>query len=347
MFKILSIDGGGIRGIIPAKILSLIEEKLNQEGKENQICDYFDLICGTSTGGIIAIGLALGMRTSDILSLYKDKAEKIFPKKYGKFWRLLLNRPYYDHTALKKELTAAYGEVDDEAVRMGHCRTRLCIPVYDVNEGCMHVFKTPHHKDYSRDYQIPAVDVALATSAAPFYFDSYDFDYKRSDNGKECGYKSLVDGGIFANNPCVIGYVEAVRALRVPAEELAILSLGTGDCMYKDTPQRMGGRYWVKNKKGFVPIYDLLSSSQAAYTDNIMKFLQKGCGNDGKEIFPYFRIQHKFDSKCVVNMDASGSDSLRTLENIGNQLYNVGGLGEKLKLFFSDYKNDYVPSRTL
>lgn len=71
MFKILSIDGGGIRGIIPAKILSLIEEKLNQEGKENQICDYFDLICGTSTGGIIAIGLALGMRASDILSLYK------------------------------------------------------------------------------------------------------------------------------------------------------------------------------------------------------------------------------------------------------------------------------------
>lgn len=79
MFKILSIDGGGIRGIIPAKILALAEQELQRTGQANRICDYFDLICGTSTGGIIAIGLALGMPASEILSLYRDHAREIFP----------------------------------------------------------------------------------------------------------------------------------------------------------------------------------------------------------------------------------------------------------------------------
>ena len=79
MFKILSIDGGGIRGIIPAKILALAEEELNRTGKTGKIADYFDLICGTSTGGIIAIGLALGMPASEILSFYLDHASLIFP----------------------------------------------------------------------------------------------------------------------------------------------------------------------------------------------------------------------------------------------------------------------------
>ena len=84
MFKILSIDGGGIRGIIPAKILALAEEELNRTGKAGRICDYFDLICGTSTGGIIAIGLALGMPASEILSFYLDNAGMIFPRQSSK-----------------------------------------------------------------------------------------------------------------------------------------------------------------------------------------------------------------------------------------------------------------------
>ena len=79
MFKILSIDGGGIRGIIPAKILALAEEELKRNNHACRICDYFDLICGTSTGGIITIGLALGMPAYEILSLYRDNAKIIFP----------------------------------------------------------------------------------------------------------------------------------------------------------------------------------------------------------------------------------------------------------------------------
>lgn len=81
-FKILSIDGGGIRGVIPAKILcDLEEEAIKKDGPEARLCDYFDLVCGTSTGGIIAIGIALGMTAKEILNLYMKNATKIFPKK--------------------------------------------------------------------------------------------------------------------------------------------------------------------------------------------------------------------------------------------------------------------------
>lgn len=79
MFTILSIDGGGIRGVIPATFLALLEEQLKREGKAAKTSDYFDLICGTSTGGIIAIGLALGMPAAVILSLYRDHAAEILP----------------------------------------------------------------------------------------------------------------------------------------------------------------------------------------------------------------------------------------------------------------------------
>ena len=80
-FKILSIDGGGIRGVIPAKILcDLEEEAIKKDGPEARLCDYFDLVCGTSTGGIIAIGIALGMTANEILNLYMKNAPIIFPK---------------------------------------------------------------------------------------------------------------------------------------------------------------------------------------------------------------------------------------------------------------------------
>lgn len=80
-FKILSIDGGGIRGMMPARLLSELEDELTREGKNPRLCDYFDLICGTSTGGIIALGLALGMPAQDVLKLYRDNASNIFKKK--------------------------------------------------------------------------------------------------------------------------------------------------------------------------------------------------------------------------------------------------------------------------
>ena len=177
MFKILSIDGGGIRGIIPAKILALAEEELKRNNHACRICDYFDLICGTSTGGIIAIGLALGMPAYEILSLYRDIAKIIFLHQGNlqKVLKILFKEELYKRETLKHFLSDSYNRYAGESpARLGHCQTRVCIPAYDADRGMMHVFKTSHHPQLTRDYQIPACDIALSTAAAPVYFDSYD-----------------------------------------------------------------------------------------------------------------------------------------------------------------------------
>lgn len=150
MFRILSIDGGGIRGIIPAKILALLEEELGRRGMSPHIYDYFDMICGTSTGGIIAIGLGLGMSAGDILKLYVDNAGIIFPHKNlaTKTCRIACGKSFYKRDVLKKLVSMVYDNAAGVSpARLGHSHTRLCIPVYDAHKGAMHVFKTSHHPE--------------------------------------------------------------------------------------------------------------------------------------------------------------------------------------------------------
>ena len=126
-FKILSIDGGGIRGVIPAKILcDLEEEAIKKDGPEARLCDYFDLVCGTSTGGIIAIGIALGMTAKEILNLYMKNATKIFPKK-NIITSFTKNTPFYEKKPLEELLQECYGGCTrNRDTRIQHCRTRLC-----------------------------------------------------------------------------------------------------------------------------------------------------------------------------------------------------------------------------
>ncbi len=348
MFRILSIDGGGIRGIIPAKILALLEEELGRRGMSTHIYDYFDMICGTSTGGIIAVGLGLGMSASEILNLYLENAEGIFPQrsmlKKGK--RILKGKSLYDRELLKSLVTEAYNKAAGVTpARLGHSHTRLCVPVYDAHNGAMHVFKTSHHPELIREYQMPAVDVAMSTAAAPVYFDSYDFKYTTVDGTQRMSYSNIVDGGIMANNPTLIGYTEAIQALGVKPEELAILSLGTGNNLLSDLPKSLSANYWLYEDKRF-RLYDLISSAQADYTSNLMKFFQRGIGTSGTPQFIYDRIQHSFANEDEVSMDDSTSRSLEHLENIGQELYGVHATS-LLRTYFQYIKDPYVPCSKL
>ena len=166
-FKILSIDGGGIKGIFPALVLAELEERYLRDGS---IADHFDLITGTSTGGIIALGLSIGMPARDMANLYIGRGGEIFPP-YPPTWLGGLRRRWhearsyflqrYDRAALVALLESTFGDR-----LLGEAKARLCIPSCDGRYGDVYVFKTPHHPDYRKDQHEKMTTVACATAAA-------------------------------------------------------------------------------------------------------------------------------------------------------------------------------------
>jgi uncharacterized protein len=206
MRRILSIDGGGIKGVFPASFLTQIEENLGRS-----VADYFDLIVGTSTGGIIALGLGLGLEAERILNLYKTEGPKIFGR--GGFWMRLTHclGAKYSAAPLADALKQVFGER-----KLGESAKRLVIPSFNLETGSVHNWKTSHHPRLEHDYRAAVVDVALATAAAPTYFPTY-----RALDGVP-----LIDGGIWANNPIAVAAVEAIGVLNWPRDDLRILSLG-------------------------------------------------------------------------------------------------------------------------
>lgn len=207
--RILSIDGGGIKGVFPAAFLADIEETLPEP-----IHSYFDLIVGTSTGGIIALGLGLGFRASEILDFYRNYGPQIFG---GNRFVLTLKQALwrkYSHENLRHALEETFGDR-----LIGHSKTRLVVPSLNIDTGEVHLFKTAHHERFERDYKVRAVEAALATASAPTYFPLF----------RTSSEFPLVDGGLWANNPVGLAVVEAVGVLGWPRERLKVLSIGCTD----------------------------------------------------------------------------------------------------------------------
>jgi uncharacterized protein len=212
-FRILSIDGGGIRGIFPAAVLSKLESRY---AAEESIGRYFDLITGTSTGGILALALSIGKTAREVLELYERDGKKIFPPgTLTRYWRAVRSSALYrcDHTALRNALVGTLG-----ARRLAEAHCRLCVPSFEGHHGEVYIFKTPHHPDYRIDAHSEMVTVGQATSAAPTYF-------RAVDSG---GYR-YVDGGIWANDPVMIGLVDALACYSLDSRQIRILSLGCGN----------------------------------------------------------------------------------------------------------------------
>jgi uncharacterized protein len=226
--RVLSIDGGGLKGLFPASFLAEIEEAIGEP-----IADYFDLIVGTSTGGIIAIGLGLGLSAAEIRDFYVERGPTIFA---GNRWMKLMRQvgwSKYSSVPLERALREVFGER-----RLGDSRTRLVIPSLNLETGEVNVYKTAHHERFVMDYKLFAVDVALATAAAPTYFPTY-----RSAAGTP-----LIDGGMWANNPAGTAAVEALGVLSWKAGDIQLLSLGcTTEPLraHADRTARLGVNYWA------------------------------------------------------------------------------------------------------
>jgi patatin-like phospholipase/acyl hydrolase len=206
MKRVLCIDGGGIKGVFPASFLATIEDSLAAP-----IAQYFDLIVGTSTGGIIALGLGLGLSAKEILAFYEERGPSIFGGRRSVRALRRLFFAKYDPAPLAGALHDVFGDR-----LLGESKKRLVIPSFNIETGEVHVWKTAHHPRLERDYRHRAVEVALSTAAAPTFFPTY-----RSESGTP-----LIDGGVWANNPVAIAAVEAIGVLSWTPSELRFLSLG-------------------------------------------------------------------------------------------------------------------------
>jgi len=227
MRQILSIDGGGIKGVFPASFLAAIESVLGDE-----VVKYFDLIAGTSTGGIIALGLGLGFPAAQILELYEHLGPKVFTNS-GIRGLLRLGFSKYDAKPLRETLEVQFGDK-----RLGDSQARLVIPTLNLETGEVHIYKTSHHPRFEMDFRERAVDVALATAAAPTYFPTH-----RTALGIP-----LVDGGTWANNPIGVAVVEAIGVLGWSADFIRVLSLGcttTPLDVKHGRDMRLGVGYWA------------------------------------------------------------------------------------------------------
>ena len=203
--RILAIDGGGALGIFPAAFLATIREQTKYP-----IANYFDLIAGCSTGGILALALGLNIPTPQLVDFYKNSAPKIFGKK--NFLRFLTSKPIYNTKKLQQELESAVG-----TKLLGSSEKRLIIPAWNALTRKPKIYKTAHHKKHNQHHKIPAIEIALATSAAPHYFEEYT-----NPKGEQ-----FLDGGLYAINPVMIAITEAVSQLGWNKDDIRVLSLGT------------------------------------------------------------------------------------------------------------------------
>jgi patatin-like phospholipase/acyl hydrolase len=205
--RVLSIDGGGIRGIIPALVLAEVEQR---SGK--RVWELFDLIAGTSTGGILACALCAPdpLPALQLVALYEEEGPKIFDRT---LWQRIrsangLLDEKYDAAALDRALERFLSDK-----RLAETKPDLLVPAYNMGDPGPYFFKSRKAREEGEDF--PLSEVARATSAAPTYFEPLDL-----------AGQALVDGGVFAANPAMCAFAEVMRFQ--PTADVLLLSLGTG-----------------------------------------------------------------------------------------------------------------------
>jgi patatin-like phospholipase/acyl hydrolase len=295
-YRILALDGGGLRGIFTAAVLSEAERVYGPAFLER-----FDLLVGTSTGGIIALGLASGRSCADMLEFYRDVGPTIFAKA-GRIRRLW--GPKYDRSTLDAVLKQEFGD----ETRMNDLEKSVCITAYELVRGTTRVWKDDHHRDLSFGGDRLVWKVAAATSAAPTYFSPVRVHEADSH----------IDGGVWGNNPTMVGITEAVRYFGRALGDIRMLSVGT-----TSQPLRISSHHEAQ-RTGFVgwarKALELLQESSSIANDNQARLL---LGDES-----YLRLDSEQarkirldDSKQCAPLQEWGHDvGRRNIANIGRLL---------------------------
>ena len=336
---ILSIDGGGMRGIIPARVISHLSQMLQESGDERPFYSHFDLVAGTSTGGFLASGLTVPREMTTLEPDEKDEVKLSHTEKGWGFW----NRPYtvedgsirrgpdpekleklyseegwriftkpplslfgsiftdkYDHRNLERFLYETFGDTGlDELL------TPTAIISYETKSGSPYVFRSyDSHGFFLRE-------ALRATSAAPTYFAPVSL--KDRTTGEDLVF---IDGGIGANNPSFLAYLEA-RKLYPEADEFRMLSLSTGKSPYSFDPTKSGGGFtgWASS------ITKVYSTAQERMSE-ICSYAM-----------PDMKVLRIFSDELErrIPLDDVSPESIRMLENAGEKVFE--NQEEELKMF--------------
>jgi len=328
-FRVLTLDGGGMRGLYTAvlmqRLVQLFDVKYAKQTTEEErllpdIGMGFDMICGTSTGSILACALAAGISINEIIKLYQNEGSAIFPsalpqKKWKKYlWGFLhLWKPSGNREKLKNILEGIF-PAETIASMYEKRKIALCIPTINASNHKAWVFKTPHFPEKHRDNNYKLVDVCMASSAAPIFFPISSV--KNPDNLETGPEQYFVDGGLWANNPVLIGLIEAI-ALTEKETPVEIVSIGTCELPTGD-PSFLKSNMGIMDWEAGVGITEMGMSAQAFGYSNMASFLGKIFTDFGKPI-TVIRLKESPKSNkqlSAIGLDKADNTALQTLMDL-------------------------------
>lgn len=307
MRRILSIDGGGIRGVIPARVLVEIEERT-----QKPVSELFDLIAGTSTGGLLALGLtkpapsggnAPEFSAAQMLQLYDQEGASIFRRNLWHRFVALENllEEKYPADGIESVLAEYFGDV-----RLSDALTEVLVTSYDIERRTPFFFRRSRARERA-GWDWPMRQAARATSAAPTYFEPAKLEAPDSSD-----YYALVDGGVFANNPAMCAYAEA-RTLWPDEDDFLVVSLGTGELTRRipyAEAKGWGLAMWAQPILGVV--FDGVS-------DTVDFQLGQLCRDGQNRVSRYLRLQVKLEEGSD-DMDDVTRGNLHVLRLLAEEL---------------------------
>lgn len=325
-FKILSLDGGGIKGLYAAKLLAQIEKKTGKP-----IGEYFDMLCGTSTGGLLALGITRGIPCEQIARFYEEHGPLIFPYESWimRKWRWI-SQVYLGTKYNNKKLKIALKELFGDYQTMKDANHLMCIPSFNITKGRPSVFKKPFGH-YHRDGRFTMMEVALATSAAPTYLPAVAIEGDQ-----------FIDGGIYNNNPSMIAYTEAMDhfigidkenvPLDIQYSSISLLSIGLPS-------QPIGEKPFISSKRSFLKWKQKLVGTAMTGSDYITGYQVKKLVELGGGC--YYRLDPQplsTDQLKHIDMDNTSLDSIQILTTYGQDQGDdyTSSKWKEIKYFFNN-----------
>ena len=333
IFRVLTLDGGGMRGLYTASLLQTLARLFDERFVEQEpdIGRAFDLICGTSTGAILSCALSAGVSLDRVCDLDRECGPLIFPrpapKPTNKIKLLLWSAQHLRWpAACSHELRRRLEQIFGNQTLVGVFESRkiaMCIPAVDALNHQAWVFKTPHASEKHRDNNYRLADVCMASTAAPIFFPLVSL--RNPDNDRELHY--FVDGGLWANNPVLVGLTEAL-VVSPPDCRIEIISVGTCNRPSGD-PYAVQDPVWglLKWKVG-IGIIDMSLSAQAFGYENMARFIAAELSKCGRAV-TVTRLeqgQKSPEQYSAIDLDKSDQVAIDTLINMaGKDAANIHG----------------------